>query len=585
MALMRVWAPRAKKVELESGGRRDAMEAEARGWWRLDAPWVKHGSTYGFRLDGAEPLPDPRSGWQPEGALGLSAWVDHGLFAWQDHNWQPPDFNHAVFYELHVGTFSAEGTFEAVIPRLGHLVDLGLTHIEIMPVGQFPGRHGWGYDVAQPYAPQHSYGGPEGLKRLVNAAHAKGLAMVLDVVYNHLGPEGNVLDRYGPYFTDRYKGPWGPAMNYDGRASREVRQFVAGNARMWLRDYHFDGLRLDAVHGIFDNSAVHILEELARAALELEEQLGRPLRLVAESDLNDPRLLWPPELGGYGLAAQWDDDFQHSLHALLTGEKRAHFLDFGKLAHLAKALRSGYVYDGQYSEARERDFGRPATGLPAQAFVAFLQNHDQAGNRPGGERSSHYLSVPQLKLAAAVVLLGPFLPLLFAGEEWGARTPFKFFTDFQDPALDQAVTEGRRREFGAFTRPDQEERPQALETFLESKLDWEEAGRLPHAELLAWHQSLLLLRRQLPLPAPTAWTQMPLEFDEAQGWLWFRRGPLLLACNFNPEPRAIPWAGGDVGALALASAPGAQALPQELRLPGHGAAVWKLEGHPHQPPA
>jgi maltooligosyltrehalose trehalohydrolase len=446
----RVWAPRATKVEIAVDNTRTPMAPDTSGWWTADVPADGPATEYTFILDGGHPLPDPRSAWQPRGVHGPSRVVDHQAFAWTDARWQPGPLSSATVYELHVGTFTLAGTFEAAIERLDHLVALGITHVELMPVAEFPGGRGWGYDGVDLYAPHHGYGGPEGLKRLVDAAHRRGLAVILDVVYNHLGPAGNYLEHSGPYFTDRHRTPWGPAVNLDGPGSSEVRRFFCDNALMWLRDYYMDGLRLDAVHALIDTSAVHFLEQLAAEVQALAAQLGRHLVLIAESDLNDPRLVRPPEVGGYGVAAQWSDDFHHALHAVLTGERAGYYEDFGTLADLAQALTCAFVYDGRYSRFRDRRHGRPATGLSGHRFFGYLQNHDQIGNRAKGERSSHLISPGRLKIAAGLVLTSPFVPLLFQGEEWGASTPFQYFTDHEDPELGRAVSEGRRSEFSAF---------------------------------------------------------------------------------------------------------------------------------------
>ena len=456
------------------------MTARADGWWTAEAVSAAPGTDYAFRLDGGPPLPDPRSVWQPQGVHGPSRVLDHGAFPWTDGRWQQGPLPSAVLYELHVGTFTPEGTFEAAIARLDHLVDLGITHVELMPVAEFPGSRGWGYDGVDLYAPHHAYGGPEGLKRLVNACHAKGFAVLLDVVYNHLGPAGNYLERFGPYFTARHQTPWGPAVNLDGPGSDEVRRFFCDNALMWLRDYHLDGLRLDAVHALVDTSAVSFLEQLAAEVHALEAHLGRHLVLIAESDLNDPRVVRPPELGGYGLGAQWSDDFHHALHTVLTGERDGYYADFGSLADLAKALTGTFVYDGRYSHFRGRRHGRPTAGLTGDHFLGYLQNHDQIGNRAQGERSSHLPNSGRLKIAAALVLTSPFIPLLFQGEEWGASTPFQYFTDHDDPELGRAVREGRRVEFAGFGwAPEAIPDPQDPATFARSKLDWQERARSP----------------------------------------------------------------------------------------------------------
>ena len=384
MTTFTVWAPRASQVELTIGTRRIAMSPRGDGWWQVEEPSAAPGTDYGFALDGSPPLPDPRSPWQPAGVHGPSRVLDHGAFTWSDARWQPPPLAAAVIYELHVGTFTGAGTFEAVVDRLDHLVSLGVTHVELMPVVEFPGARGWGYDGVDLFAPHQAYGGPVGLKRLVDACHGRGLAVILDVVHNHLGPAGNYLGRFGPYFTDRYRTPWGEAVNLDAAESDEVRRFLCDNALMWLRDYHMDGLRIDAVHALLDRSATHVLEQLAAEVRALGAHLGRHLVLIAESDLNDPRLVRPPAAGGYGLDAQWNEDYHHALHALLTGERQGYYADFGSMADVATALREGFVYAGRRSAYRRRRHGRAATGLGGQRFVGCLQNHDQVGNRARG---------------------------------------------------------------------------------------------------------------------------------------------------------------------------------------------------------
>jgi maltooligosyltrehalose trehalohydrolase len=533
-----VWAPDAAVVELVLGDERLPMDRGENGWWTAEAE-LPSGVDYAFSVDGGTPRPDPRSPWQPHGVHGPSHTVDNSAFPWTDGGWRGgPPLSAALFYELHVGTFTPEGTFEAVIDKLPHLVDLGVTHVELMPVAEFPGRRGWGYDGVDLFAPHSAYGGPEGLKRLVDACHGAGLAVIVDVVYNHLGPDGNYLGAFGPYFTDRYGTPWGQAVNFDGTRSDGVRDFVCDNACMWLADYHIDGLRLDAVHAIFDSSATHILEELGARVHALEARLGRRLLVIAESDLNDPRLVRPVEAGGYGLDAAWSDDFHHALHAVLTGERTGYYQDFGSLADLARALESAYVYDGRYSPHRRRRHGRRPDGVPPHRFLGYLQNHDQVGNRAQGERSAALLDLGRLKIAAALVLTAPFIPMLFAGEEWGASTPFLYFTDHQDPDLGRAVSEGRRREFASFGwDPEAVPDPQDPDSFERSRLDWSELERPPHAELLDWHRQLVTLRRRLSGPAQV-------HFDESAGWLVLQRGTVAVAANLAKEPRQVPLASG-----------------------------------------
>jgi len=478
---------------------------------------------------------------QPHGVDGPSQVVDHDAYAWGDSGWRGLPLAGAVLYECHVGTFSPAGTFDGVAARLDHLVDLGVDAIELMPVAEFSGPRGWGYDGVDLFAPHHAYGGPDGLKRLVDAAHARGLGVVLDVVYNHLGPAGNYLPEFGPYFSARHRTNWGDAINFDGPGSDEVRRFVIDNTLMWLRDYHCDGLRLDAVHAIVDQSATHILEALAVEVGALAAHAGRPLFLVAESDLNDPRFVRSRDAGGYGLAAAWADEWHHALHATLTGDLGGYYEDFGPLPLLAKALRQAWVYDGTYSPHRRRVHGRPPTGLSGSQFVVATQNHDQVGNRAAGERSSALMSEGRLKVAAALLLTSPFVPLLFQGEEWGATAPFQYFTSHNDPGLGRIVSEGRRSEFSSFgwdpaSVPD----PQDPATFERSKLDWTETGKEPHAGLLAWHQRLIALRRQTPALTDPRLDRVETDCDPGAGWLVVRRGPVVVAANLGPGDWAFP---------------------------------------------
>jgi maltooligosyltrehalose trehalohydrolase len=541
MKTLSVWAPKPGRVALEIGHQRLAMHRQPGGWWSIETELLAPGVDYAFVLDSAKPLPDPRSPSQPNGVHGRSRIVDHGAFGWSDRGWNPPPLSSAIIYELHVGTFTAAGTFEAVIERLPHLTELGITHVELMPVAEFSGERGWGYDGVDLYAPHHAYGGPDGLKRLVDACHARGLAVLLDVVYNHFGPSGNYLAQYGPYQTEHHRTPWGDAVNSDRRGSTEVRRFLCDNALMWLRDYHFDGLRLDAVHAIVDSSAIHFLEQLAEEVAALQAQLGRHLTLLAESNLNDPRIVRPPEAGGYGIAAQWSDDFHHALHAWLTGERSGYYADFGSLAQLAKALRNAYVYDGCFSEYRGRCHGRPPTGLSGHHFLGYAQTHDQVGNRARGERSSMLMNVNCLKIAAALVMTAPFVPMLFQGEEWGASTPFLYFSSHPERELGQAVSEGRRREFSSFGwDPGEISDPQAIETFTRSKLGWAEIARQPHADLLQWHRDLIRLRKQSPELTDGRLDQVEVQFDERARWFTMSRGPMTVLVNFAQEPRTVP---------------------------------------------
>ncbi|MFO7911436.1 MAG: malto-oligosyltrehalose trehalohydrolase [Desulfotignum sp.] len=574
MTDMRVWAPKAFEVTLHSNKQKLAMTKEAGGWWHVDAPFVHHGVDYAFAVDGSGPFPDPRSFWQPNGIHGFSRRVDHSVFEWTDEGWQQPPLGSAVIYELHLGTFTREGTCDAAISRLDHLVELGITHVELMPVAQFSGDRGWGYDGVDLYAPHQAYGGPEGVKRLVDACHHRGLAVLLDVVYNHLGPAGNYLNQFGPYFTDRYATPWGDAVNFDERYSNEVRQFFIDNAVMWLQDYHFDGLRIDAVHAILDTSAIHFLEALASAVKNLETALGRHFVLIAESDLNDPRVIRSPAVGGYGIDAQWNEDFHHALHAALTCETQGYYQDFGTLAQLAKVLTQGLVYDGCYSAYRRRCHGRPATGISGTRFVGCLQNHDQVGNRALGERTSRLLSPGLLKIGAALVLTAPFVPMLFQGEEWGTSTPFLYFTDHQEPKLGEAVKRGRQKEFAAFgwaveNIPD----PQAEETFVQSRPDWEERRKAPHTPILEWHQSLIQLRRRLPDLTDGRMERTRVFYDETARWLVMARGSVMVACNFSQKPQTVSCSDVKNKKMVLCSKRGLVVKQDALLLPAETVGI------------
>jgi maltooligosyltrehalose trehalohydrolase len=503
-----LWAPNARSVSLHllHSGELLTMAPLSRGYFRRTVENLEPGTRYFFQLDGARELPDPASRFQPEGIHGPSEVVDLNQFHWTDQNWQGRTLERSIFYEIHVGTYTAQGTFDALIPHIPELVELGITTVELMPVAQFPGSRNWGYDGVYPFAPQNSYGGPEPLQRFVNAAHEQGLSVALDVVYNHLGPEGNYLNAYGPYFTDRYRTPWGQALNFDGAGSDEVRRFFIENALYWLENYHFDALRLDAVHGIFDFSARHFLTEIKSAVGALSKRLGRMIHCIAESDLNDSRLLLNHEQGGYDLDAQWSDDFHHSVHRLLTGEDRGYYADFGGIGPLAATLRDGWYYKGQYSHYRQRRHGNSPRGIAASQVVVCNQNHDQVGNRAAGERLSSLVNFEALKLAAGITLLSPFVPLLFMGEEYGETAPFQYFTSHGDPELVEAVRRGRREEFAAFgweaekAVPD----PQDESTFLRSKPDHSRKSEEPHRTLLRLYQNLIRTRREYDLgdPAP-----------------------------------------------------------------------------------
>jgi maltooligosyltrehalose trehalohydrolase len=553
MHIFEVWAPRAGAIEVKVGKERFALAKKERGWWSGEVATAGHGTDYGFVIDGLEPaLPDPRTQWQPNGVHGESRVVDHALFAWSDSGWQAPPLSSALIYELHIGTFTPEGTLQAAESHLGYLKDLGVTHVELMPIANFPGKRGWGYDGVDLYAPFNVYGEPDDLKRFVNECHGKGLAVLLDVVYNHLGPVGNYLEKFGPYFTGNHSTPWGGAVNFEEAGATEVRRFLIDNALMWLRDYHMDGLRLDAVHAFNDRSAIHFLEQLAGEVKRLEATLGKHFVLIAESDLNDPRLVKAEEAGGYGLDAQWSDDFHHALFSVISGERAGYYADFGSLAALAKSLRHVFVYDGNYSEYRRRNHGRQVVGLSGHRFIGFVQNHDQVGNRAQGERISHEAGVGRARIAAALVLASPFVPMLFQGEEFGASAPFLYFTDYEDPQLGRLISEGRKKEFVAFGwSPDQIPDPQDEQTFNQSKLNWAELGEPPHASLLQWHKDLISLRRSRSELSDGNLNAVQVRFDEEAQWLVLERGKLRIACNLGNAPVDVELGNG--AQLLLAS--------------------------------
>ncbi|WP_435017018.1 malto-oligosyltrehalose trehalohydrolase [Tundrisphaera sp. TA3] len=577
MAIHHVWAPTAQSVEITINGERFPMtlDPEWEGWWATFERSPRPGDDYAYSVDGGPERPDPRSMWQPHGVAGPSRVVDHSAFRWSDEGFQARPLSSAVIYELHIGTFTPEGTFDSAIGRLDHLKELGITHVEIMPVADFPGNFGWGYDGVSLYAPKNEYGGPDGLKRLVDACHARGLAVVLDVVYNHFGPSGNFLAEFGPYFTDRHKTPWGSALNFDGPYSDEVRRFFCDNALMWLRDYHFDGLRLDAVHAIVDTSAIHFLEQLANEVDVLKAHLGRHLILIAESDLNDPRVVRPFELGGFGIDAQWSDDFHHALHSAITGEVNGYYSDFGSLSDLATAFKSSYVYSGQVSKYRLRRHGRPPIGLSGHHFLGYVQNHDQLGNRAQGDRLCHLTTPERAKMAAALVLTSPFVPMLFQGEEFRATAPFQYFADFSDdPDLSRAVSEGRCKEFGQFGwRPEDVPDPASPETYQRSKLDWSEVDHDLNHSLYRWHRDLIRLRRSLPQLTDGRLDLVGTRFDEEEKWLVIERGLVSIVTNFSDEPRAVPIRDGFPTEILLSSADDVSIVPTGVMLPGNSVAI------------
>ena len=542
----RVWAPEKETMGLRllpglkgsahsAPGRDLAMNKDDWGYFSVDVPGVTAGARYGYVVDGNF-YPDPCSSFQPEGVYGASEVVDHGAFEWTDTDWRGRPFAEQVFYEVHVGTFTPEGSFEAMIPRLEELAAIGITTIELMPVAQCPGRRNWGYDGAFLYAVQNGYGGPLGLKRLVDACHRQGIAVFLDVVYNHIGGEGNYLAQFGPYFSDKYGTPWGRAMNFDGEWSDGVRDLVIGNVLFWAEQYHLDGLRLDAIHEMYDRNAVRIWDELYAAVKHCEERLGRRFYLVAESDTNDPRTVRSPELGGKGFDAQWLDDFHHALYVLLHPEGWKNYQDFGAIGQLAKSYSEGFVHSGEYVWFRRRRHGASAAGIPGERFLVFNQNHDLPGNRPDGKRLSALVALPALKLAAAALLLAPYIPMLFMGEEYGEDAPFHFFSDYQEDQTIRGLEEGRSAQFGRFGFEGDARDPQDEQVFLDSKLCWEKRREGKHAELLALHKELLKLRREHPLLAGLARDRMRVDIVGENGLAierWSVRRDLQLYCLFN----------------------------------------------------
>ena len=520
-----VWAPLVQKVEVHMVSPQERivpLNPGARGYHEGVVEDVGPGTAYLYRLDAQKERPDPASRYQPEGVHGPSQVIDPG-FPWDDRFWHGIPIKDYILYELHVGTYTSKGTFEAIIPHLDGLKELGITALELMPVAQFPGKRNWGYDGVYPFAVQNSYGGPEGLKSLVNACHLKNLAVVMDVVYNHLGPEGNYLWDYGPYFTDRYKGAWGPAVNFDGAHSDEVRRFFIENALYWINEFHIDSLRIDAVHAIYDFSARPFLEELAMTVHKQAEKRSRRIYLIPESALNDTRLLRSRQLGGFGLDAQWNDDFHHALHTVLTGEQKGYYQDFGRLQDLSKACGEGFVYTGQYSSYRQRRHGNSSIQIPASRFVVFAQNHDQIGNRMQGERLSCLVSFEKLKLAAGMVLLSPFIPLLFMGEEYGEKAPFPYFISYLDADLAEAVGKGRQDEFDAFEWQGEPPDPQDEETFLNARLNHKLRQEGSNRVLFEFYKELIRLRKEMPALIPLSKEAMEVSALEKEMLLFVRR--------------------------------------------------------------
>ncbi|MCM1982594.1 malto-oligosyltrehalose trehalohydrolase [Lyngbya confervoides] len=593
---VQLWDPRGQDVDREI-----PLQPRPLGYWEAVVDAVPPGTLYTFRLNQDLVRPDPAARYQPEGVHGRSQVIDHRTYPWQDHAWPNIPLESYICYELHVGTFTPEGTFEAIIPRLADLADLGINALEIMPVSQFPGDEkaqgpqayrNWGYDGVYPYAVQNSYGGVEGLKRLVDACHRQGIAVILDVVYNHFGPEGNYMADFAPYFTERYKTPWGGAINFDDAYSNGVHQYFLENALYWLREFHIDALRLDAIHAIYDFGAQPFLARVAAAVETFAQSQGRPYYLIAESDLNDSKVLRPRTQGGFQMDAQWCDDFHHCVHTLLTGETQGYYQDFGRMDQLAQAWQSSFVYSGQYSPVRKRYHGNDVSDRPASQFVIYAQNHDQIGNRMLGERLSHIVSFEALKLAAASVLLAPGIPMLFMGEEYGEEAPFFYFVSHADPALVQAVREGRQQEFAAFHRAGEPPDAAAPDTFTRSLLRWDTRTQGHHQVLLNYHRHLIGLRRSLSPLQNFDRDALEVRFDEEHRWLSVHRfhgqDAVLLAMNWNSTPVTIPQVSRFPGQKHLDSAdpawkgPGSQ-LPEclspgaALSLQPHSVGLYLLQ--------
>jgi maltooligosyltrehalose trehalohydrolase len=548
-----VWAPLVTRVDLVFTGARQptAMRARRDGWF-VSEHELEPGTDYAYSLDGTEPLPDPRSHWQPAGVFGRSRVVDHDTFAWSDDLWRGVGLAGSVVYELHVGTFSDAGTFDGAIEHLDHLVELGVDIVEVMPISAFDGVRGWGYDSVLPYAVHDPYGGPSSFKRFVDAAHGRGLGVFLDVVYNHFGPTGNHLDRFGPYTTERHRTPWGDAVNLDGPGSVEVRRFLIDNARYWLETYHLDGLRLDAVHALVDDSETHFLAELAESVEALAAHVRRPLSLVAEYPQTEPVAVRSRDAAGLGLTGEWRDEVHHAIHAALTGERDGYYAPFGELRDIAAAVLG------------------PKEELPRHRFVACVQNHDQVGNRAKGDRLVHLVGMDAAKVAVALLLCGPFTPLLFMGEEWAASSPFPYFCGPRDEDLDEAVRRGRRDEFAEFGSvsaaiPD----PVADSTFELAMLRWPELAEHDHAAMLAWYRQLIRLRRARPELADPRPSSVELDVDEARRTLVMRRGPIAVAVNLSDDDAHLD----ATGELVLGSAEGIRTDAHGTVLPPHSVAV------------
>jgi len=569
-----VWAPRPERVQLDVDGTLHPMTRTEDTWWRAVVD-VTPEARYGFVLDDdPKVLPDPRSARQPEGVHERSQLWCPAPGAWTDAEWRGRTIEGAVIYELHVGTFTAAGTFDSVIERLDHLVDLGVDFVELMPVNAFGGTHGWGYDGVLWYAVHEPYGGPDALVRLVDACHARGLGVLIDAVFNHLGPSGNYLPKFGPYLSTG-SNPWGESINIADAGADQVRRYILDCALRWMRDFHADGLRLDAVHALVDTTAHHILEELSAETDALAAELGRPLSLIAESDMNDPRLITPRDRGGLGMTAQWDDDIHHAIHSAVSGERQGYYGDFGTLDTLAETLRHGYFHAGTYSSFRRRRHGRPldTTTIPATRLLAYTLTHDQVGNRAIGDRPSQNLTAGQLAIKAALALGSPYTAMLFMGEEWASSSPFQFFSSHPEPDLARATAEGRKKEFAdhgwdADEIPD----PQDPATFERSKLKWDEIGDDDHGRMLAFYRDLIALRHAEPDLRDPWLDHLRIDFDEDRRWFAMHRGALSIVCNLGDQPVAVPVSGDVVLAWGEPAADGVA-----TRLGGHSVAILRRD--------
>ncbi|MFB1297476.1 malto-oligosyltrehalose trehalohydrolase [Mycobacterium sp. pW049] len=569
-----VWAPQPEQVRLDVGGTLHPMTRTPDGWWRAVVDTAAD-ARYGFVLDDdATVIPDPRSPRQPEGVHERSQLWSPSPDAWTDAGWQGRSIEGGVIYELHVGTFTPDGTFDSAIEKLDYLVDLGVDFVEVMPVNAFSGTHGWGYDGVLWYAVHEPYGGPDGLVRFVDACHHRGLGVLIDAVFNHLGPSGNYLPKFGPYMSSG-SNPWGESINIADAGSDQVRRYILDCALRWMRDFHADGLRLDAVHALVDTTAVHILEEMSAETEALAGEVGRPLSLVAESDMNDPRLITPRDQGGLGMTAQWDDDIHHAIHSAVSGEQQGYYGDFGTLATLAETLRHGYFHAGTFSSFRGRRHGRPldTATIPATRLLAYTLTHDQVGNRAIGDRPSQNLTAGQQAIKAALALGSPYTAMLFMGEEWASSSPFQFFSSHPEPELARATAEGRKKEFAehgwdADEIPD----PQDPETFTRSKLKWDEITDGEHAQLLEFYRGLIALRHNEPDMADPWLDNLRVDYDEDGRWFVMRRGALSIACNLGAQPVEIPVTGEVVLAWGEPAAG-----TESTRIDGHSVAVLRAQ--------